>query len=62
MFFDQPTVRATSYSYEIELLLAKNDKKNAKEVFNAWSAESTSKQATPLSDEQRATYQTAFGA
>ena len=62
LFFDQPTVRATSYSYEIDLLLAKNDKNNAKEVFNAWSAESTSKQATPLSDEQIATYQTAFGA
>ena len=62
LFFDQASVRAASYSYEIDLLLAKDDKVNAKQIFNVWNSEISAKTAAPFSAKQQSIYHAAFGA
>lgn len=60
-FFDDPDNKAKTYSYEIDVYLADNDKSTAKQIFEAWLSEVKSGSATPPSKQQSSIFTKSFG-
>ncbi|MCW4628438.1 MULTISPECIES: tetratricopeptide repeat protein [Marinomonas] len=60
-FFDDPDNKAKTYSYEIDVYLADNDKSTAKQIFEAWLSEVKSGSATPPSKQQSTFFTKSFG-
>lgn len=60
-FFDDPDIKAKTYSYEIDVYIAGKDPLTAKQIFEAWLSEVQSGGATAPTKEQSAVYNKAFG-
>ncbi|GAB3475309.1 response regulator [Marinomonas epiphytica] len=61
LFFESPTVRAFSYQYQIDLLLAKDDAYLAKPIYLNWLKEIKNKICAQIPNEKQALYQSSFG-